>query len=441
MPEANHSALGLGHLVRRATEVVGDGSVLWRLGSDARLRAQSSWHRDPDLRSRLARLLGDPPLEPWEGGWIRQVLAAGQPIWLERVEAETLYQCGLPADDDSTEVVLQAIDSQLALVIYRDRLSAPFTDKARTSLEELVARVKAGSGPVWGPEANVDLANASSALLWATDAQGLIVEANLALCRLLGMPRAQLLGLPQAELLAEPPRPRNSYLGPEPTECRLLGASGQELWVEMTSRPVFGADGQVSGAVHTAFDVDRRRRTEVSGRARRDSAQGLAALAEAMLDPKGLSSVEEAVVLTVAEQLGPSLVVLTRVARDLMEFTVLAQAGSLLGSVTTKDTRYPLPADSLLRAAIEGGVAVASGDLHDRAQGMRPGPLAQASGARSAVCAPVAEGRGALLALRQEPGEVSEQEIEFIEGAARLLALAWAADSGLNAPDSGPLAV
>ena len=420
----------LERLTRRVSAEIGDGCVAWSSDHlDGRLHAVAAEHRDPDQRADLRALVEGQALEPWQGAWIRQVIDRGAVALLDRERVEDFVEAGLPAEGRFEQVAVLPAGSSAALVVVRDRLTAPFSARARIEIERLVGEAIGARSPrrfaPAGDEAR--FLEVGAPATWVTDLDHLVTYANPACCELVGLPAQRLRGVPMSEFIGHPPTPpRPEFLGERPHEAPLLREDGQTAWVSLSARPLFDREGRVEGAVWTCFDVTARRAVEIRTRTRLDMGIELFHLAESMLTVATPDAVYRRAVRAISDEFGSTLVALARISRDLSEATILAQAGFPAGPSRADAGPYAVPAQSATRAAVEGIQTVHVTDFGDR-QGYRPGPLALAIGAHSVTCVPVGAGAACLGVLRATDQPVDLDEVRFIEAVGRLLSAAWPA--------------
>jgi PAS domain S-box-containing protein len=431
----------LADLARQVTLVVGDGCLV-RVAdpSDGGLRAVAADHRDADRRRAFLELLRAPPLDR-AGAWPTQAIERGCAVRLPDISVETLLGAGVPHDERVTDVVFLPLAQQAVLTAVRDRVAGRYSALERQEMQGLVGQASRDlSAPTTIPGRSKasdhspqplsepsHLVDAVSAGVWVVDQRGRILSVNEHGSEMIGLPAERVLGMPFAEFLDEsPPGLPADFIGGAGSDRRLIGADGEVRWVHARSRPLFGTNGNPSGAAITLFDVSERREREVRLRTRLDANRALAEFAELLILEDAPDRLLTRAAELLADQLDAPAVGVGEVARDLSEVTTLALAGSDVDNdLQHWRGTHPLPAGSVTRAAIKSGEVIGVSDFE--AQGIyRRGPLGNEARVRSIGAAPLAEGRGYLTAVSRQPHAIGADEIELLGSVARLLTAAGA---------------
>jgi PAS domain S-box-containing protein len=116
-----------------------------------------------------------------------------------------------------------------------------------------------------------DLVEKISDIIYAVNAEGVITYLNPAIEALLGLPPEQVVGQPFAQYihpedlgrLQDNLRGLWSGAAPGPAEYRVLAASGETRWINVTSQPIVDG-GRVTGVQGVLTDITERKRMEES---------------------------------------------------------------------------------------------------------------------------------------------------------------------------------
>lgn len=396
--------------VADVTRTLGDGCVAFTL-ADGEAQVEAIEHRDVAKRDQLAQVLADPSETAETACWIGQVAAAGYAVSFD-LAASGSSPVGERVAEVAGYAALAATEDG-ALLALRDATGRKYTAAERASLDSILHRHCGGPDrTLRGRALDADVP------MWVVDSRKRVRKANQAFSEIVGLPVARIVGMPLAELLergAQAPRPDG-----QPEDRAVIRADGARRWLQVHARPVAG-EREDCVTVYTGFDVTERREREVKARVAHDCERMLRSFAEFLLTQPPADEVRRAATALVAQQFGAPLVTLAAVTRSLDEGVILSESGPIANpEADRRRQRIEVPERCLGHETMSSGELVVVNDYGDPNGYLLPGPVSLRAGARSGACVPVAES-ACLAVLRREPGAITPQETEFLEGVARML--------------------